>query len=166
MIFKKLDMLSPPITLFFKGDNSHSSIFSGILTIVAYVIIFIFGVYYSLEFIQKKNPSGFFFDRYTEDSGEYTLNSSSIFHYIELRYSSNNNLLSPIDLNMIRIIGLENITIDSYPTTNLINTPHWLYGLCNNNTDTENIGYLITEESFFSCACIRKYYNPKTKSFF
>ena len=166
MIFKKLDMLSPPITLFFKGDNIHSSIFSGILTIVAYVIIFIFGVYYSLEFIQKKNPSVFFFDRYTEDSGEYTLNSSSIFHYIELRYSSNENLLSPIDFKMIRIIGLENITIDNYPTTNLLNTPHWLYGFCNNSTDTENIGYLITTESFFSCACIRKYYNPKTKQYY
>ncbi len=166
MIFKKLDMLSPPITLFFKGDNIHSSIFSGILTIVAYIIIFIFGVYYSLEFIQKKNPSVFFFDRFIEDSGEFVMNASSIFHYIELRYSSDESLLSPIDFNMVRIIGLESITIDNYPTTNLINTPHWLYGLCNNSTDTENIGYLITSEKFYSCACIRKYYDPNTKKYY
>ena len=166
MIFKKIDMLSPPITLFFKGDNSHSSIFSGILTIVAYIIIVIFGVYYSLDFIQKKNPSVFFFDRYIEDSGEFTLNSSSIFHYIELRYSLNPNIVSSLDFDMIRIIGLESITIDNYPITNLENTPHWLYGLCNNSTDTENIGYLITSEQFFSCACIRKYYDPNTKKYY
>ena len=166
MIFKKLDMLSPPITLFFKGEIIHSSIFSGILTIVAYIIIFIFSIYYSLEFIQKNNPSVFFFDRYTEDSGEFTLNSSSLFHYIELRYSSNGNLKSPIDFNMVRIIGLENIRINNYPTTNLMETPHWLYGLCNNSTDTENIGYLITTEKFYSCACIRKYYDPNTKQYY
>ena len=166
MIFKKIDMLSPPITLFFKGDNSHSSIFSGILTIVAYIIIVIFGVYYSLDFIQKKNPSVFFFDRYIEDSGEFTLNSSSIFHYIELRYTLDPNIVSSLDFDMIRIIGLESITIDNYPITNLENTPHWLYGLCNNSTDTENIGYLITSEQFFSCACIRKYYDPNTKKYY
>jgi hypothetical protein len=159
-------MLSPPITLFFKGENIHSSIFSGILTIVAYIISFIFGIYYSLEFIQKNNPSVFFFDRYTKDSGEFTFNSSSIFHYIELKNSSKENLLSPIDFNMVRIIGLESITIDNYPTTNLINTPHWLYGLCNNSTDTESIGYLITSENFYSCACIRKYYDPNTKKYY
>ena len=67
---------------------------------------------------------------------------------------------------MIRIIGLESITIDNYPITNLENTPHWLYGLCNNSTDTENIGYLITSEQFFSCACIRKYYDPNTKKYY
>jgi len=166
MIFKKVDMLSPPITLFFKGNNIHSSIFSGLLTIVAYIIIIIFGVYYSLEFIQKKNPSVFFFDRFIEDAGEFTLNSSSIFHYIELRYSSDESLLSPIDFNMVRIIGIESITINNYPTTSLINTPHWLYGYCNNSTDTENIGYLITSEKFFSSACIRKYYDPNTKKYY
>ena len=67
---------------------------------------------------------------------------------------------------MIRIIGLESITVDNYPKTNLENTPHWLYGLCNNSTDTENIGYLITSEQFFSCACIRKYYDPNTKKYY
>ena len=60
MIFKKIDMLSPPITLFFKGDNSHSSIFSGILTIVAYIIIVIFGVYYSLILFKRKILQYFF----------------------------------------------------------------------------------------------------------
>ena len=166
MIFKKVDILSPPITLFFKGDNIHSSIFSGILTIATYIITIIFGVYYSLEFIQKKNPSVFYFDRYIDDAGEFTLNSSSMFHYIQLRYTSNENVLSPIDFSMVRIIGLESITIDNYPSIDLKNTPHWLYGLCNNSSDTENIGYLITSESFYSCACIRKYYDPNTKKYY
>ena len=61
MFFKKFDMLSPPITLYFKGDNTHPSIFSGILSIIAYAIILSFGIYYALEFINKENPTAFFF---------------------------------------------------------------------------------------------------------
>ena len=54
MFFKKIDFLTPPITLFYKGDEAHSSVFSGIISLITYSIIFIFGVYYSLEFIYKK----------------------------------------------------------------------------------------------------------------
>ena len=76
----KFDMISPPITLYFKGDNIHLSIFSGILTIIAYLIIFICGVYYSLEFINKENPTAFFLNRYIDDAGHFPLNASSLFH--------------------------------------------------------------------------------------
>ena len=165
MFLKKLDMISPPITLFFKGNNIHSSIFSGVLTIVAYLIIFVAGVYYSLEFINKENPTAFFFNRYIEDAGQFPLNASSMFHFVNLKYTSKDDLY-PIDFDIVRIIGVENITIGEYPSTDLENTPHWLYGLCNNDTDTVNIGYLITLETYTNCACIRKYYNPQTKEYY
>ena len=50
MFFKKIDFLTPPITLFYKGDEAHSSVFSGIISLITYSIIFIFGVYYSFYF--------------------------------------------------------------------------------------------------------------------
>ena len=165
MFFKKFDIISPPITLYFKGDSMHSSIFSGILTIVVYLIIFAFGIYYALEFIQKTNPTAFFFNRYIEDAGEFPLNSSSMFHYINFR-NTENQISEPIDFDMIRIIGIEEITINNYPFIDLKKTPHWLYGLCNNETDTEGIGYLIESEEYFGCACIRKYFNPDTNQYY
>ena len=76
MFLKKFDMLSPPITLYYKGDDKHPSIFSALLTIVAYTIVFIFGVYYALEFINRENPTAYFFNRYVEDAGEFPLNAS------------------------------------------------------------------------------------------
>ena len=82
MFFKKFDMLSPTITLFYKGDYAHLSIFSGILTIVEYIICFVFCVYYFLDYWLKKNPTAYFFNRYVQDAGEYTLDSSSMFHYV------------------------------------------------------------------------------------
>ena len=165
MFLKKFDVISPPITLYYKGDSMHSSIFSGILTIVVYIIIFIFGIYYALEFIYKKNPTAFFFNRFTEDAGLFPLNSSSMFHYIQFKKTLDSTI-SSIDFDMIRIIGIEDITINNYPSINLKKTRHWLYGLCNNKSDTEGIGYLITSDDYLKSACIRKYYDPHTNQYY
>ena len=56
MLIKKMDWLSPPITLYFKGETQHRSIFSGILSICAYILIFSDTIYYFLEYIQRKSP--------------------------------------------------------------------------------------------------------------
>ena len=165
MILTKIfDIISPPITLYFKGNNMHSSIFSCILTIIVYAIIFIFGVYYAIEFIGRKNPTAFFFNRFIDDSGIFPLNASSMFHYIEFKKTSEKDKV-PIDFDMVRIIGIQDISIDQYPYVNLENIPHWLYGFCNNNSDTKNIGYLITSDVFSYSACIRKYYDNITKKY-
>ena len=165
MLFKKFDKISPSITLFFKRDNSHSSVFSGVLTVIVYIIILISSIYYFSIFFQKKNPTAFFINRYIEDAGIFPLNASSIFHYIKLKNTSNKEIVS-IDYNIIRIVGIKSITIDNYYSTDLSNTPHWLYGLCNNDTDINNIKDLINPYIYKYCACIRKYYDPKTKKYY
>ena len=60
MFFKKMDMLSPYINLYFKGEKRHSSKFSGILTIFAYTIVLVGGIYYIIDFVTKKNPKAYF----------------------------------------------------------------------------------------------------------
>ncbi len=155
MFLKRFDYISPRITLFFKGDKKHSSIFSGILTIIIYITILIFSIYYFLNFINKENPTAFFINRYIEDAGVFPLNASSLFHYIQLK-STVNKQIKTINFDIIRIIGIEHITINNYYSTNLLITPHWLYGLCNNDTDIENIKYLISTGELHYCACIRK----------
>jgi hypothetical protein len=51
MFLRKVDFISPPITIFYKGESSHTSIFSGILSLIIYGFTFIFGIiffaYYS-----------------------------------------------------------------------------------------------------------------------
>ena len=39
MFLKKFDWISPPITLYFKGENSHVSIYSGILSILLILLL-------------------------------------------------------------------------------------------------------------------------------
>ena len=43
---------------------------------------------------------------------------------------------------------------------------HWIYGNCNNNSDTKGISYLITQKYYEQSACIRKYYDATKKKYF
>ena len=165
MFIRKLDFLSPAITLYYKGDNSHSSIFSGILTIIAYSICFTFIVFYAIQFINKANPRVCYYNRYVEDAGEFPVNSSSMFNFIQI-LDTVKNTPSPVDFDMLTIIGLEE-TVDIYQDkNNLTEYNHWLYGKCNNSTDVVGINSLINFQFFTESACIRKYYNKEEKKYY
>jgi len=165
MFFKKLDMISPPITIFYKGNSTHPSIFSGILTLIGYFVAFYFGIRYSIEYIRHQNPQIYYYNRYIEDAGNFPVNSSQIFSFIQILDTASNTP-SPIEFDSVRIIGLET-TVDLYKLdNNLSQYNHWLYGRCNNSSDTEGISYLINFDHFTESACIRKYYNKDDKKYY
>ena len=165
MFIRKLDFLSPAITLYYKGDNSHSSIFSGVLTIIVYSICFTFAIFYAIQFINKANPRVCYYNRYVEDAGEFPVNSSSMFNFIQI-LDTVKNTPSPVDFDLLTIIGLEE-TVDIYQDkNNLTEYNHWLYGKCNNSTDVVGINSLINFEFFTESACIRKYYNKEEKKYY
>ena len=165
MIFKKLDYLSPRITLYFKGNSIHPTIFSGILTIITIIIISSFGIYYFIQYINKGDKKIYFFNRYVEDAGIFPLNSSSMFHFIQL-VRTDNNQYEPIDFKALRIIGIEE-TIDNYINdTNKANKEHWIYEPCNNDTDTKGISHLTTNENFIYSNCIKKYYSLEDRQYY
>ena len=166
MLIKELDFLSPEITLYYKGSKSHSSIISGILSIISISIIFAFSIYFFLNLIQRKNPDSYSLNRFIEDSGVFPINSSSLFHFISLGNIENNIINNGFDFRSFRIIGFDSYYTKYLEDKNLEKYDHWLYGLCNNETDTEGIGYLFKSENFKKCACIRKYYNSLEKKYY
>ena len=84
MFIRNLDYLSPPITFYHKDSLSHSSIVSGILSIISFMLIIAIAIYFSLDLINRTNPAAFYYNRYIEDSGTFPMNSSSLFHFISL----------------------------------------------------------------------------------
>ena len=164
MILKKCDFLSPPITLHFKGYSIHPTIFSGLLTIVTYLIIFISLVYYSINYIYKVNPNIYFYTRYVGNAGAFPLNSSSLFHFIKLANIFDSEDKS-IDYKSIRIFGFESIVDNYIINNNLSSYNHWIYGPCNNE-DIIGIENFTKMEINENSACIRKYYDSEKNLYF
>ena len=167
MFLKKCDLISPPITLYFKGSNSHVSIYSGILSIIAIIIIIISSIYFILEFINRKDPKVYFFTKYVEDAGIFPLNSTQMFHFIQVTDPDSNQEI-PLDFQAFRIIGFDNVYADDYMNNGEIvkTKDHWIYGNCNNSSDTKGISYLIAHKYYEQSACIRKYYDAAKKKYF
>ena len=166
-LIKKLDWLSPPITLYFKGESQHASISSAILSIICYILVFASAIYYALEFIKRQNPKAYFFNRYVADAGYFPVNSSSMFNFIQISDEITNEVV-PFDFSVFRAVGVDEIFHDEYMNhpEKLNNTNHWIYGYCNNNSDTQGIGYLINFDYYEQSACIRKYYDKNKKKYF
>ena len=167
MFIKKLDWISPPITLYFKGENSHVSIYSALLSIIAYILLSAGGIYYILEFINREKPKAYFFTRYVEDAGVFPVNATQMFNFIQVS-DPNTNKKVPLDFSAFRIVGFDDAYSDDYMKDPSIvrHKNHWLYGNCNNDTDTQGISYLIDQEYYFESACIRKYYDSEKKQYY
>ena len=139
---KKFDIISPPITLYFKGEDQHSSIFSGILSIIISSAILAATIYYFLGFINKDSPKAYFFNRYIEDAGNFPINSSSIFNYIQFIDKKDFTNLG-FDFNSLVAIGVDEMNYDEYmkDPDKISTIDHWIYGHCNFDTDIKGIEY-------------------------
>ena len=161
------DTISPPITLYYQGRISHSSIPSSILSIIAYILILVSSFYYALLFIRRNSPKAYFFTRYVEDAGTFPVNSSQMFNFIQVSNPKINEKI-PIDFSTFRIVGFDDAQVDDYMNDpSIVKTKdHWIYGYCNNDSDTEGISYLINQKYYEQSACIRKFYDKKEGKYF
>ena len=166
MIIRNLDYLSPPITFYHQGSLSHSSIFSGILSIISFLLIIVIAIYFSLDLIKRRNPSAFYYNRYIEDSGIFPMNSSSLFHFISLGLEVNNYKDNGVDFNSFRVFGIERFHTYYLNDTNINHFNHWLYGPCIDGVDNEGISDLITQSYFEKSACIRKFFDMDKQKYF
>jgi len=165
MFFKKFDFISPKISIYHKGSLIHSSIFSGILSILSVLFIFIIIAYYSLDMIYKKNPKIYNINSYIKDVPIFNINFTSFFHFINIVTVGLNNGIDGIDFTKFRIIGSK-VYYSNYLHSNLRTIDHWVYGPCNNSSDFKEIGKLISYDFFQKCACIKKFYDHSTGKYY
>ena len=71
-----------------------------------------------------------------------------------------------MDFTYFRIVGSETYFDAFLSDKNLTKYDHWLYGYCNNDSDTKGIEYLINDEHFSNYACIRKYYSSIDRKYY
>jgi len=166
MFIKKLDYLSPKVTFYYKSYLSHTSVISGIISITSIFIIIIQAIYYSLHIIKRKDLNAFYFNSFLEDVGSFPFNASSLFHFITLGEIGENYWNIAVNFTKYRIVGFDTYYVYYLRDKNLSKYDHWLYGFCNNKSDTEGIGYLINHKFFEKSACIRKYFNSQEQKYY
>ena len=130
MFLRKFDFLSPEITLLYKGNERHSSISSGIITILLFFFIIFLINFLSIDFFLKKNPSAFFYNKYIESLEIINLNSTGIFHFVSFFLNNPNNNIF-IDKNAISIIGSDIPFNNFYSDNNISKYSHYIYEKCN-----------------------------------
>ena len=145
MLLKNIDMLSPQITLFYKGSRTHSSIISGALTIITFILIVSCSIYYALDLFNRHEeiPKVATFNMFIDNSGEFLINSSSLFHFISAVRDLNHPENEEFDFTRFNLVGIDTYISDE-SNKDLRKYNHWLYGFC--NTDTKGISHLITQK--------------------
>jgi len=162
-----VDVLSPSITLHFKGDSQHSSLVSGILSIIVIVLIFVSGIYYFLAYINKDSPKAYFFTRYIDDAGDFPLNSESMFNYVQFIDKFDNQKIG-FYFNAFIAIGTQKLYHEQYmDDPELLSTADfWIYGPCNSDSDIQGINDIVNFTILKNGACIRTYYDSERKKYY
>ena len=170
MFIKYLDYLSPRITFYHNGLLSHSSILSGIISIIAIIFIIILGIYYSLQIIKRKNPNISYYKNFEKDAGIFQINTSSLFHFVSItKIYRGVSTMEEFDFTSLNIVGAQIYTegfMGAYQKSGVKSFDHWLYGYCNKEINTEGLDDLITYEYFNKSACIKKYYNSTEEEYY
>ena len=163
MFLEKLDLLSPNLTLNFKGKKSHQSICSGLLTILTILISGIFVITSFYEFLTRKNPTANYFIQNIDDVGEFPMNSKAVFHYT---YYENRMKYEP---SIYVFIGFSNLLNSEYKSHeyNYTKLDHYIYEPCNEDSNDLNMNKLnniVDKENYLNYGlCISKFYNATSK---
>ena len=160
MQFSDFDVVSDHNYIFFQGKTKHSSVFGAILSILSYIVICFFAVYFSLDVVYKKNPTSYFYKKFIPDAGAYYFSNESMFHYFQL-LDENNTVR--IDNDAFVIIGA-NMYVDYFlEPYDLHKLSHWVYEKC----EKDDLGVykdIMEDKQFEDSVCIRKFYNATSKT--
>ena len=161
-----MDFLSPPITLFFYENRSHTSKIGGflVLTMISLSLIYIFYLVYLLLTHQK--ATSVFFKRYEWEAGRYSMNSSSIFHFIQIFSPENGGYFD--EYNPRYLHTYLTYVHSNFKDSDLGLYDHWVFDRCRNGIDNKDIDPSLLEnvDNFTNSVCIRYYFDSKTRQYF
>ena len=158
---KNMDFISKNNVIYFNNKISHQSPISGLLTLLCYSLLIFFLIYFSLDVILKKRPTSYFFKKFIEEVGTYYLNTTTIFHYIQL-LDENNNIR--IDNESFIMFGTEEYIDRFLVNFSLEETDHYYYGNCIKN-DILNNESIVNDINIYNSFCIRGFWNSTLKKY-
>ena len=161
------DFLSPRITLYQKGKIRHSSKFSGLLTLISYLLFILISIYYSLDIIYHRKLVASYYKSFHNETGYFPFNYSSLYHFIQFMNLKTD--IIPFNSKFLRIKGIRNLSYSIYPDE-IKNEDHWIYDLCDNSNEKEvnklKENNVQNKIEILKGACLKYYYNSTEKKYY
>ena len=161
MFLKYFDLISEINCIYYKGNKQHVSKIGGFLTILVYLTIAFFAVYFSIDTVYKKNPTSYFYKKFTPDVGFLYLNST-MFHFIQLLDPYDNVVM---DERSWMIFGTEKYIDEFLNDFNITKESHWNYGPCNKNDDLE-FKSINEDKQYLKSWCVKGYWDSELGKYF
>ena len=174
MPLSSIDFLSPKITLFYNGHNSHISHIGGLLSLIFVAILFSIIFIHILKIVEPQISSVFIYEQ-NVDNNKYNQiidYSLGLTHFIQIYSNSNSGWFGEFNNKNIMIYGIKEFDKKVYKNDNrtkidLNKTEHWVYDKCENIIN-KNLFSDITKiiENYTKPICLRFYYNPKEQLYY
>ena len=172
MALSSLDFISPKITLYYNGRNSHISLLGGFLSLCLLALI-LSVILYTLwdAFINPQVISSFSYEQNTTKKISQSISYSGINHFIQLFSHTDNGWFGDLDNKNLIIYSIKENQTSSFKNLeiNLSNTEHWLYDKCEKIFEiNKNLFSDISNNipNYKKSICLRFYYNSKTKEYY
>ena len=165
-MINKFDFLSPPITLFYLEKRTHTSKVGGILILLLIGLCSSYILYLLYLIINHKKVTSIFYKKFEYDIGQYYLNSSSIYYFIQLHSIDEHSYLFNNAKKYFRIYSYFGNT--DFEESYLDRVDHWVYDTCRENIDDDNLDKSLFQNvnNFNSSACLRYFYNSTEKNYY
>jgi hypothetical protein len=172
MQLSSFDYLSPKITMYYNGQNSHISHLGGLLSIFFFSIL----VFLTINFLYDvfdRIDSLYVYEQNTYDKKfNQSIDYFGINHFLQIYSHSNKGWFGDFDRKNIIVYGIKEANNNKYnekSQVDLYNTEHWLYDKCENIAQiNKNLFPEISEiiVNYTKSICLRYYYSPLDQRYY
>ena len=166
MFLQKLDILSPPISLYFNSKRTHNSKTSGFIVILMLLSCFSYSFILFYRVLNHTNVTTLMFKKFEWEAGIFSMNSTQLFHFFQIFSSQDGGYFDKYDSKYIRIYTA--YVDNNLEQSKLHNYDHWVFDDCREGIDNKYINKDLFENvvNFTNAACIRYYYNSSKQKYY
>jgi hypothetical protein len=165
MFLKNFDFISPEITLFHLEKERHSSLFSGIVSLLLIIFGAALAVIFSLDLIERKNPVAYYSKTWEKDIGSFPLDENHFFHFLTI-FTQSFPYINEYNSSIINFFGFMNYNKSVFLNGEIDDFNHWIYQICTEEELERIKEYKDFSDYGFTRLCIKYYYNNDTKKYY
>ena len=165
-MIKKLDLLSPPITLFYLERRTHTSKIGGSFVLLLIFFCASYIIYRLYLIIGHKKLTSLYYKKFENDIGQYFLNSSSIYFFIQFHSMDNQSYQYQYASKYVRTYTY--FGNSDFDESDLDKIDHWVYDSCIEGIDNKNLApnLLKNINNFENSACLKYYYKSNERKYY